>query len=114
MQADALPTTCCKTSSAGSYASRRKAVSKRQGYKPRSAILISKHHLQSELHLARRARFASRKPSRPDHAERCAARRCSQTRVAEIRMVEEIEYLRAELGPNGFLDCRVFEDRKID
>src|SRR5262249_3578847 len=60
------------------------------------------------------ARFTGRKPGTLNHAERGAAWRRRQTRVSEICMVEDVEYLRAKLRTDRFPNLRVFEDRKID
>src|SRR5947207_11045178 len=53
-------------------------------------------------------------PGLPDETEGGAARCGSQTGIAEVGMVENIEDLRAELRTDGLPDRRVLEHGKVD
>src|SRR5262249_26291412 len=63
---------------------------------------------ERELHLARRTEVAGREARALDHAEGSRCR--GENRVAEVRVIEDIEHLRAELEIEAFGDLRVLKN----
>src|SRR5262249_52336700 len=73
---------------------------------------VSEHQLQSKLDLPRRAGFTSWEARGGDPAE--CRRADDVARLPEVRMVEKVEELGAELRARGLADLRILDDRKIN
>ena len=67
--------------------------------------------LQGKLDLSRRAEISCREARRLDCTERSASR--CEHRIAEVRMVEDIEHLASELEIEFLTDLCIFCDREI-
>src|SRR4249919_2807063 len=68
---------------------------------------------RGELNLPRRAGIAGREPRVADDAERRAAHRRRAARLAEIRLVEQVEDLDAKLYARAALQRHVLDDREV-
>lgn len=74
-------------------------------------MLTLEQKLQGKLDLSRRAKIPSREACRLNFPKRPAGGR--ENRVAEIRMVEDVEHLAPELEIEFLRDLCIFCDREI-
>src|SRR5437667_10129257 len=74
---------------------------------------VSEQELRCELDLARRSGVAGREARIADHAERRAADRGRPARLAEVRLVEQVEDLDAELHASRARRLHVLDDRRV-
>ena len=72
-----------------------------------TALVRSELQLQGELNLSRRAEVARRKTCASDPSEAAIAN--GQVRVAEIRMIEQVEQLCSQLQIDPFRKLRVLD-----
>src|SRR4051794_13473643 len=79
---------------------------------PRISSTQSENQLQRELDLARAAEVAADGPRRRDLPE--GGDREVVLRLGEIRVIEQVERLAAELQRDPLGDLRVFRDRQVD
>ena len=75
--------------------------------------VVLEEHFCGELDLPRRAGIACREPRVADDAERRAAHRRRAARLAEVRLVEQVEDLDAKLYARAALQRHVLDDREV-